>query len=87
MNDVRVRFKPITYDSPVKVYIPVYQMNFDYKGDLCYSPTFVYHYEEASQDEQMVASMEPDYILELTGHFKATTKDLIIKVEEDEDES
>lgn len=50
----------------IKVYVPVYQVG----------TTFQYSLVDGTQDQQMVASMAPDYILELTGEFDATTKDL-----------
>jgi len=31
---------------------------------------------DAQDDEQMAWSLEPDYVLELKGQFKATTKDI-----------
>lgn len=82
MNDsIVVKRKPITYDHESVYYVPVFQKDFDEEGNLTYSPTFVYSLLDATEDQQMAASFDPDYILELKGHFKATTKDLIIKDE------
>ena len=61
--------KQITYDHDVRYYIPCYQIDTENL-----TPTFTYYMGDATQDEQMAASMEPDYILELNGHFHATTK-------------
>jgi hypothetical protein len=62
--------KIITYDHNVVYYIPCYQNNTnpDY-------PTFTYSMGDATQDEQMAYSMEPDYVLVLNGHFHVTTKE------------
>jgi len=83
-NSVVVKRRQITYDHPTTVYVPVYQIDFDDNGQLRSSPTFQYSLSEATQDEQMAASFNPDYILVLEGHFKATTKPLVIKGEENE---
>lgn len=63
-----MNIKSITYDHSVTYYVPVYQ-----KNDGNY-PTFTYSMADATQDEQMAWSMEPDYVLVLTGRFNATTK-------------
>ena len=81
-NSVLVKRKPITFEHDVTIYVPVFQKDFKENGELEGYPTFSYSYEMASNDELMVASMEPDYILELTGKFKATTKPFTIKGEE-----
>lgn len=73
-----VKRKPITYDHPTVVYVPVYQQDFDDDGELLHSPTFRYSMADATHDEQMAWSMNPDYVLKLEGYFKATTKPLII---------
>lgn len=72
-NSVLVKIQPITFEHPTVVYVPVYQVNFDENG-MPVTPYFQYSLKDAHSDEQMVASMEPDYILELRGEFKATTK-------------
>jgi hypothetical protein len=65
------------------VFIPVFQKDFDDDGSLLSYPRFEYRYAEATQDEQLAWSMEPDYVLELNGIFYATTNS-IIKLKEDE---
>jgi len=80
-NSVKIKRKPITYEHDVVYYVPVYQKDFNENGELNPSPTFTYSLSEATPDQQMAASFEPDYILELKGHFKATTKPLVIKDE------
>lgn len=77
-DSVLVKIKPITYEHEVVVYVPVFQKNFDYKGNPLFSPTFTYSYQDANRDDQMCASLNPDYILKLTGYFKATTKPFIV---------
>lgn len=56
----------VRYKHSVRLYVPVFQVE----------NTFEYSLTFASTDEQMVASMSPDYILELNGEFDATTKEL-----------
>ena len=80
-NSVVVKLKPITYDHESIYYIPVFQKNFDEQGNPLIPPTFEYNMTYATTDEQMAASFEPDYIFELKGHFKATTKPIVIKGE------
>jgi hypothetical protein len=81
---ITVKRRPIQFKHDVVVYVPVFQIDFDSNGELNSYPTFHYSYADATQDEQMACSLEPDYILELRGHFDATTKPLIIKEEEQE---
>jgi hypothetical protein len=81
-NSVLVKRESLTYEHDVTVYIPVFQKDFNDDGTLMSSPTFEYRFTEADSDEQMVASLEPDYILELTGKFKATTKPLMVRADE-----
>lgn len=78
-----VKRKPITYEHDAIVYVPVFQKDFDKEGNLLYSPTFEYSLANADHDPELVASMKPDYILELRGTFKATTKPLVIEDDED----
>lgn len=78
-----IKREPITYEHDVVKYVPVFQKDFnDETGELLFSPTFEYSMEYATSDEQMAWSFEPDYVLELHGHFKATTKPLVLKDEE-----
>jgi hypothetical protein len=37
-------------------------------------PTFTYSLSDASPDLQLVLSLEPDYVFELTGEFDAIAK-------------
>jgi hypothetical protein len=69
------QIKYITYEHPVTMYVPVYQKSFDVDGSLLSAPTFEYSLSEASTDQQLIASMNPDYILELRGYFNATTRE------------
>jgi hypothetical protein len=80
-DSVLVRIKPITFEYPITYYVPVFQKNFTDEGDPKFSLTFTYSLSEASQDEQMAWSFNPDYVLELSGYFKATTKPFLIKAE------
>jgi hypothetical protein len=82
MADIKVKRKNITYDHEVTFFVPVFQRDFKDDGDLTYSPCFQYSMSDATADEQMAWSHEPDYVLELFGRFNATTKDLIIKDDE-----
>lgn len=64
--------KPIRYNFAIKVFVPVYQSP---KGTLPPGyETFHFSYADACSDEQLVLSLKPDYVLELNGHFDATTK-------------
>lgn len=73
-DSVLVRIKPIEYAHESIYYVPVFQKNFKQNGDPMFTPSFTYDLSMASTDEQMAASFDPDYILELRGTFKATTK-------------
>lgn len=77
-----VRRKPITYKHPVKVFVPVFQKDFDHNGDLLYSPSFIYSWEFATEDEQMAWVGNPAFVMELNGEFNATTKPLVIPDED-----
>jgi len=77
-----VKRKPVHFKHDVIVYVPVFQTDFEANGKLNGYPAFKYSFSDATQDEQMAWSMGPDYVLELRGHFDATTKPLIIKDEE-----
>lgn len=77
-DPVVVKRKPITYDHPTVVYVPVFQQDFEEDGELSSSPTFRYSLADATHDEQLAWSMGADYVLKLEGHFNATTKPLII---------
>lgn len=80
---IRVKRPSITYEHDEVVFVPVFQENFDKDGTINSNPTFVYNLGDATHDEQMAWSMKPDYVMELRGRFKATTKDLIIPEEDD----
>lgn len=67
---------PINYKHRVRVFVPVYQVDFDENGDLLSTPTFQYSLHDASSDEEFVRSLKPDYVFELTGDFDATTKSI-----------
>lgn len=83
-DSVLVKIKPETFDHEVKYYVPVYQVNFEDDGSPMFSPTFQYNMGEATTDEQMAWALGADWVMELTGHFKATTKPFIVKGYEDE---
>lgn len=58
-------------------YVPCFQKNRVYEGNdgqLHSSSNFTYSLADATQDEQMAASMNPDYILVLKGEFDAKTQ-------------
>lgn len=80
-NSVVVKRKIIKYEHDVVKFVPVFQKDFDKNGELLFSPTFICDYSLITQDEQMAWSFEPDYVLELKGHFNATTKPLVLKDE------
>lgn len=65
-------YKSIHFQHDVTIYVPCYQKNPKNENDGY--PTFTYNLAEASSDEQLAASFEPDYILKLTGKFDAKTK-------------
>lgn len=68
-------FEPIHFKHDVKYYVPVWQKNPDgSRDDFPGYPTFSYSLSLATIDEQMAWSFNPDYVLELTGKFDATTK-------------
>lgn len=70
--------EPIQFEHDVIYYVPVFQVNPGDKDDLFPGyPNFTHHMGDATLDSQMAYSMEPDYVLELTGVFKATTKPFI----------
>lgn len=77
-----IKRKQLHFKHPVKIYIPVYQNDFDENGNLNAYSTFTYNYSEATEDYNMAASMNPDYILELNGEFDAITKPIELKDEE-----
>lgn len=79
MNDLIIKRKPIVFEHDVILYVPVFQRDFEDDGTLSFNPYFIYSYENASQDLQFVASLSPDYILELKGTFKAETKPIIFQ--------
>jgi hypothetical protein len=81
---IKVKRKEIHYEHDVVYYVLVYQKDYDDNGELLLSPIFTYRMSEATKDEQMAWSFGPDYLLELKGHFNATTKPLIIKDSEDD---
>jgi hypothetical protein len=80
-NSVLIRIKPTEYESESVYYVPVFQQNFGEDGNLLFSPTFTYDMSLATTDQQMAESFKPDYILELRGIFKATTKSFTINSE------
>lgn len=83
-NSVIIKVKPITFEHDVVIYVPIFQKNFERDGTPLFSPTFTYSLADGSHDEQMAWSFEPDYVLELRGHFKATTKPFTIPGDKDE---
>lgn len=66
----------IHYTHEVTVYVPCfYTMEVGYPGFTC-------DYSLATSDEQMALSMEPDYVLVLSGKFDAKTQPYLVEVEE-----
>lgn len=58
-------------------YIPCFQKNKIYEGadgQLHVTSAFEYRMEDATTDEQMAASMNPDYIFVVEGEFDAKTQ-------------
>lgn len=86
-DTVLVKIKPLTFDYECVYYVPVFQKNFKADGTPEFSPNFEYSMSLATQDEQMAWSFEPDYVLELKGHFKATTKPFRISENDEENGS
>lgn len=76
-----IRRRSIHYKHSVTVYVPVFQKDFDKDGNLLGSPTFEHSFADATSDEQLAYSMNPDYVLVLNGEFDATTKPLEIQDE------
>ena len=70
---MKKKFESIHFEHDEVVYVPCYQVN-PTLADPNKGPTFRYSLSEASHDEQMVASMNPDYILVLRGKFDAKTQ-------------
>ena len=66
--------EPIHYCHDVVYYVPCYQSNDE--G----SPAFIYSMADATQDEQMAWSVEPDYVLVLKGKFDAKTQPYSMEV-------
>jgi hypothetical protein len=60
--------EPIHYKHEVTVYVPCFETN-----EAGY-PSFNYSYADATSDEQMAWSMNPDYVLVLKGTFDAKTQ-------------
>lgn len=81
MDNIIVKKKPMHYKHTVVYYVPVFQVNFDENGNLLNNPSFQYNLGMGDTDVQLIASYNPDYILELKGDFDATTKDIILKEE------
>lgn len=79
---VIVKRKPIHFKHPIRVFVPVFQKDFDSNGDLLFHPTFTHNLGDATSDQQMAWSFDPDYVIELNGEFDATTKPLVIEDEE-----
>lgn len=65
------QFDSIHFEHDVTVYVPVY---FTYPTEKGGYPSFEYRLSEATQDEQMAWSFNPDYVLELNGKFDAKTQ-------------
>lgn len=65
-------FESIHYNHEVEIYVPCFLKN--PKSDKDSYPTFEFCMKDASSDYNLVASMEPDYILEPTGRFDAKTQ-------------
>ncbi len=78
-----VKRTPIHFVHELIYYVPVFQKDFEDSGELSGYPCFTYSMADATQDEQMAWSFNPDYVLTLKGQFDATTSPLII---EDENE-
>ena len=76
---MKKRYDSIHFKHETIVYVPCYQKNPSTPSDGY--PAFTYNLAEASSDEQVVASLNPDYILVLKGEFDAKTQpfDLEIK--------
>lgn len=66
------KYKSIHFKHTVTVYIPCYIKYPDSEDEN--GPTFQYSYADGSCDQQLVASLNPDYILELSGVFDAKTQ-------------
>lgn len=63
---------PIHYKHETVVFVPCFQKNPE-PGETG-SPTFTYSLADATSDEQMAYSMNPDYVLVLKGEFDAKTQ-------------
>ncbi len=81
---VKIKRKPIHFNHEEIYYVPVFQKDFNEDGSLNSYPTFVHSMTDATTDEQMAYSCNPDYVLVLKGTFDATTKPIEIEDEEDE---
>lgn len=83
-NSVLVNIRGTHHIHDVTLYVPVYQINFDKDGKPLMFPTFEYSMGDATHDEQMAWSFEPDYVLTLKGTFDAKTQPFIIKGDSDD---
>lgn len=74
---MKTKYESIHFEHEVYFYVPVY---FKLPVDSSDYPTFEYRLEEATSDEQMAWSFNPDYVLKLTGKFDAKTQPFDLEV-------
>lgn len=72
------KYESIHFTHETVVYVPCFQKNPQNEKDGY--PTFEYSMAHATQDQQMAASMNPDYILILRGEFDAKTQPFDLEV-------
>lgn len=67
-------YESIHFKDEVTYYVPVF-----FRNDETFPgyPSFTYSMEDATTDEQMAWSFEPDYVLKLTGTFDAKTPPIL----------
>ena len=66
-------YQSVNYNMEIKYYVPCFQIDPDVVG----YPSYEIAMHLADSDEQFIYSMKPDYVLELTGHFKSNTNPYI----------
>lgn len=81
-------WEPISYDFAEIWYVPCFQRNPDDSekdkngkvDNFPGYPNFSMEFGMATTDEQMAWASGADYVLELTGHFKTSTKPFVKKI-------
>lgn len=73
-----ISYESIHFDHEATYYVPCFQKNPTNEKDGY--PAFEYSMANATSDQQMVTSMNPDYVLVLKGQFDAKTQPFDLEV-------